>query len=70
MGTTCYFDENVKNEADGKVHELEIGTSSYAGNGPQFYLKVDGASVLLSHKDAKKFCEAVDGISGYLAYRR
>lgn len=69
MGTTCYFEENVKDEADGEVRELEVGTSGYAGNGPQFYLKFDGASVLLSHEDAKKFYQAVDGIAGYLGYR-
>ncbi|MBO9122514.1 MULTISPECIES: hypothetical protein [unclassified Rhizobium] len=70
MGTICYFEENVKDDADGEVHQLEIGTSGYGGNGPQLYLNLNGESVLLSHADAKKFCEAVDGIAGYFGYRK
>lgn len=70
MGTTAYFEQDVKDEADEKVHSLEIGTTGYAGNGPQVYLNLDGASVLLSHEDAKKFFAAVEGISGYLGYGR
>lgn len=70
MGTTSYFSENVKDEEDGEERAIEIGTSSYAGNGPQFYLKFDEASILLSHKDAKNLCEAADRIAGYLGYRK
>lgn len=70
MGTTAYFDQDVRDSADEKVHSLEIGTTGYGGNGPQVYLNLDSSSVLLSHDDAKKFFAAVERIAGYFGYDR
>lgn len=70
MGTTCYFEETVK-DALGKhdVH-LEVGTTGYAGDGPQMYIKWDEDSgLILSHADAKKLCEAFEGIASYFGYQ-
>lgn len=68
MGTNVYYDDEVKDEINGKSFHLEVGTTGYAGNGPQMFLNVDGASILLSHKDAKAFCEAVTSVASYFSY--
>lgn len=69
MGTTCYFEETVR-DATGK-HDvmLEVGTTGYAGNRPQMYFKWNEESgLILSHEDAKKLCEAVASIATYFGY--
>jgi hypothetical protein len=68
MGTTAYFDKDVTDAATDKPLRLEVGTSGFAGNGPQLYLNLGESSVLLSHEDAKAFCEAVTKVEGYFGY--
>lgn len=68
MGTTSYFDSEVKDAGNGEVNNLDIGTSSYAGDGPQMYVRLGEESLLLSHEDAKKFCAGIEGIARYLGY--
>lgn len=70
MGTTTYFENDVKDAANGEFLHLDVGTSGYAGNGPQMYITLGKESILLSHKDAKKLCDGIEGISNYLGYRK
>ena len=65
MGTTTYFEKMVVDTADGKEIELDVGKTNYADEGPQMYLKLGDAYVILSHKDAKAFCEGVEGVAHY-----
>ena len=68
MGTTTYFEHDVKDAANGELLHLDVGTSGYAGNGPQMYIRLGEESVLLSHEDAKKLCDGIEGIAHYLGY--
>ncbi|WP_322414329.1 hypothetical protein [Mesorhizobium huakuii] len=68
MGTTTYFDETVTDDATNDEFSVDIGTSGYAGNGPQMYLTFEGKTVIFSHKDAQAFCAAVSRIAGYFSY--
>lgn len=68
MGTTTYFEKDVKDAASGEVLELDVGKTNYAGEGPQMYLKLGNSYVILSHEDAKAFCEGVEGVAHYLGY--
>lgn len=68
MGTTEYYNKQVKDVVSGKSYDVEIGTSTFAGEGPQMYVNIDGASVLLSHEEATAFCQAVAKVSNYFGY--
>lgn len=68
MATTSYFEKHVTDAATEKEIHLEIGRTNYAGEGPQIYLNLGGASVILSHEDAKAFCAAVDEVAGYFRH--
>ncbi|MBP7705085.1 MAG: hypothetical protein KA105_07340 [Caulobacter sp.] len=69
MGTICYFDETIRDSAGNHDVVLEVGTTGYAGNGPQMYFKWnEDNGVILSHEDAKKLCEAVASIATYFGY--
>lgn len=65
MGTNCYFEEHVVDALSDEEIHLEVGTNSASGEGPQMYLNLGTASVLLSHEDAKKFAEAVENVAFY-----
>jgi hypothetical protein len=65
MATTQYFNKDVTDAAGGEEYNLEIGTTNYAGEGPQVYLNFGGKGMILSHKDAKEFAEAVENIAFY-----
>lgn len=70
--TTEYFNGQVTDDGSNEKREvhLEVGTTNFGGNGPQLYLNLDGAHVILSHEDAKAFCEGVAGVARYFQYDR
>lgn len=68
MGTTTYFEKEVKDAANGEFLELDVGKTNFAGDGPQMYLKLGDSYVILSHEDAKAFCEGVEGVAGYFSH--
>jgi len=68
MGTISYFEETVVDATGRAEAALEFGTTGYAGNGPQLFIKWDEKSIILSHDDAKKLCDAVERISLYFGY--
>ena len=70
MGTNAYFEDQVIGADDGKIVRAEVGTTTYAGDGPKLYLKLGDSEVIMSHTDAKLFCEAIFEISKYLGYSR
>ncbi|BCH27960.1 hypothetical protein MesoLjLb_77450 [Mesorhizobium sp. L-8-3] len=70
MGTIAYIDEEFRDVVGSGTVNIEVGTTGYAGEGPQMYVKVDDRSVILSHKDAAKLCEAFAGVATYLGYPR
>lgn len=70
MATNEYFHEDVKCDGSSETFDVEVGTTSFAGNGHQLYLKIDGASVILPHEDAKEFCQAVARIASYFGYSK
>lgn len=65
MGTTTYFEKEVKDSVDGEYKPLDVGKTNYAGEGPQMYLKLGSEYIILSHEDAKAFCEGVEGVAFY-----
>lgn len=65
MATTEYFNKDVTDAAGGEEYNLEVGTTNFAGEGPQMYLNFAGKGMILSHKDAKEFTEAVESIASY-----
>lgn len=68
MGTNTYFDEAVTDAATDREFHFEVGTSGFAGEGPQMYLTLGDVHVILSHEDAKKFCKAVADVGFYFQY--
>lgn len=68
MGTTSYFDKTVKDAAHGNEFNLEVGKTNFAGEGPQLYLKLGDSHMILSHDDAKEFCEGVADVARYFSY--
>lgn len=69
MGTITYFDKAVQDAArERSPVEIDLGTTGYAGNGPQLFLRFEGSSVIFSHEDAKEFCAAASRIADYLGY--
>lgn len=70
MGTTQYFNKHVADGATDKEVHLEIGKTNFAGEGPQIYLTLGESHVILSHEDAKAFCEAVTSLEGYFSYQK
>ena len=70
MGTTTYFEDDVKDAAKGEFLHLDVGTTGFAGNGPQMYINLGGKGIILSHDDAKRLCDGIEGIAHYLGYRK
>jgi hypothetical protein len=71
MGTTTYLERAIKDEGsrEERVVDVEMGTSGYAGEGPQLYLNVGAESVLMSHDDAEAFVKAAVSIAHYFGYK-
>ncbi len=65
MATDTYFEKIVTDAATGEEFALDVGKTNYAGEGPQMYLKLGDAHVILSHEDAKAFCEGVAAVARY-----
>ena len=68
MGTTQYLNKDVIDAAEGEKLTLEVGTTNYAGEGPQMYLNFGGKGVIRSHEDAKEFADAIEGIALYFGH--
>jgi hypothetical protein len=68
MGTISYFEREVNDEETEKPIVLEVGTTGYKSNGPQLFLKVGRHFVILSHEEAKEFCDQVSIIDRYFGY--
>lgn len=64
MATTMYFDEIVKDQGGKTEMELEIGRSSYYPE-DSIYITVDGKTVIMDRKMARKFVEAVNSVGFY-----
>lgn len=64
MATTMYFEETIKDQGGRTEMELEIGrSSSYAED--SIYITVDGKTVIMDRKTAKRFVEAVNSVGFY-----
>ena len=68
MTTTTYFEKTVKDASTDKDVHVDVGTTNFVGEGPQMYLQVGDGYVILSHEDAKVFCEGVAATARYLGY--
>lgn len=68
MATNAYFEEIVTDAAAKQHLHVEVGTTNFAGSGPQMYLRVGEGYVILSHEDAKALCEAVGNVESYFRY--
>lgn len=64
MGTTTYFEETVKDKGGKTEMELEIGRSSFYPE-DSIYITVDGKTVIMDRKTAKRFVEAVNSVGLY-----
>ncbi|MBX9567121.1 hypothetical protein FKF78_21250 [Aeromonas hydrophila] len=64
MATTMYFDEIVKDQGGKTEMELEIGRSSFYPE-DSIYITVDGKTVIMDRKTARKFVEAVNSVGFY-----
>ncbi|MBK1968877.1 hypothetical protein JIX59_05960 [Brevundimonas diminuta] len=68
MGTIVYFDQEVKCADTALDTTIELGTTGYAGNGPQLFLAFGDHRIIMSHEDAKQFYVAAEGIANYFGY--
>ncbi|GGW27083.1 hypothetical protein [Vreelandella hamiltonii] len=64
MATTMYFEETIKDQGGRTEMELEIGRSSYYPE-DSIYITVDGKTVIMDRKTAKRFVEAVNSVGFY-----
>ena len=71
MGTTMHLERAMKDAGsrEERVVDVEMGTSGYAGEGPQLCLNVGAESVLMSHDDAEAFIKAAARIARYFGYK-
>lgn len=70
MAATEYFNRQVDDAASEKTLHLELGRTNFAGEGPQMYLRLGNSEVILSHEDAKAFCEQVADVASYFGYQK
>lgn len=61
MATTMYFEETIKDQGGKTEMELEIGRSSFYPE-DSIYIIVDGKTVIMDRKTAKRFVEAVNSV--------
>ncbi|MFQ2037491.1 hypothetical protein ACK34X_10990 [Aeromonas veronii] len=64
MATTMYFEETIKDQGGKTEMELEIGRSSFYQE-DSIYIIVDGKTVIMDRKTAKRFVEAVNSVGFY-----
>ncbi len=64
MATTMYFEETIKDQGGKTEMELEIGRSSFYPE-DSIYITVDGTTVIMDRKTAKRFVEAVNSVGFY-----
>ncbi|KJH83319.1 MULTISPECIES: hypothetical protein [Pseudomonadaceae] len=64
MATTMYFEETIKDQGGRTEMDLEIGRSSFYPE-DSIYITVDGKTVIMDRKTAKKFVEAVNSVGFY-----
>lgn len=64
MATTMYFEETIKDQGGRTEMDLEIGRSSFYPE-DSIYITVDGKTVIMDRKTAKKFVEAVSSVGFY-----
>ncbi|MCA9452613.1 MAG: hypothetical protein KC587_12865 [Nitrospira sp.] len=64
MATTSYFEETIKDQGGKTEMELEVGRSSFYAE-DSIYIIVDGKTVIMDRKTAKKFVEAVNSVGIY-----
>lgn len=64
MATTIYFEEIIKDQGGKTSMALELGRSSYYPE-DSIYLIVDGKTVIMDLKTAKKFVDAVISVGSY-----
>ncbi|SFX42130.1 hypothetical protein [Marinospirillum alkaliphilum] len=64
MATTMYFEETIKDQGGRTEMELEVGRSSYYPE-DSIYITVDGKTVIMDRKTAKRFVEAVNSVGFY-----
>lgn len=64
MATTMYFEETIKDQGGRTEMELEVGRSSYYPE-DSIYITVDGKTVVMDRKTAKRFVEAVNSVGFY-----
>lgn len=64
MATTMYFDETIKDQGGRTEMELEVGRSSFYPE-DSIYITVDGKTVTMDRKTAKRFVEAVNSVGLY-----
>ncbi len=64
MATTMYFEETIMDQGGKISMEVELGRSSYYPE-DSVYLVVDGKSVIMDRKTAKRFVDAVVSVGQY-----
>lgn len=64
MATTMYFDEVIRDQGNKISMEVEIGRSSFYPE-DSIYLVIDGKTVIMDRKMAKKFVDAVVCVGQY-----
>lgn len=64
MATTMYFEETIKDQGGRTEMELEVGRSSFYRE-DSIYIIVDGKTVIMERKTAKRFVEAVNSVGFY-----
>jgi hypothetical protein len=64
MATTMYFEETIKDQGGKITMDVEFGRSSYYSE-DSIYLVVDGKTVIMDLKTAKKFVDAVLSVGHY-----
>lgn len=64
MATTMYFEEKIKDQGGKITMDLEFGRSSYYPE-DSIYLVVDGKTIIMDLKTAKRFVDAVISVGHY-----
>ncbi len=64
MATTMYFEENIMDQGGKESMDVEFGRSSFYRE-DSIYLTVDGKTVIMNLKMAKKFVDAVGAVGRY-----
>ena len=68
MATEMYFEGILKDQHKGAEAEMEMGTTSFLGKGPQLYINFGDHSMILDHETASQLCSAFQRIGVYFGY--